>query len=74
MSNGGDSKFFIRYSVNGQVTGPWSDPQTLYQTIPGTQINYAGHAYPSYDPSGKTLLLTWTYEGKYTQMSTITFD
>lgn len=70
-----DSTFYIRYSVSGRIEGPYSDQQTLYETMPpaaraGTNgdgdnvkgMNYAGHAYPQFlgDRSGKQVLLSWT--------------
>ena len=49
-----DSTFFYRYSLNGHVTGNWSDAEVLYKTSPSSSVyNYAGHAYPGYDESGE---------------------
>ena len=45
----------------------------LYETVQGNTFNYAGHAYPGYDQTGKTLLLSWTYEGEHTKMAQVTF-
>ena len=47
----------------------------LYETAQGpTVFNYCGHAYPGYDASGKTLVLSWTYEGEYTRMAKVSFQ
>lgn len=64
----------MRYSVNGHVTGNWSDQVTLYTTTPASnEYNYGAHAYPGYDTTGRTVLLSWTYGGAQTQMATVTF-
>lgn len=42
--------------------GPWSDPVTLYQATPitsGSSI-YAAVPHPYYDPTGKSLVVTFT--------------
>ena len=70
--------FTIQYSDS--LTSGWSDPQTLYTaTLPeslqqgSTQIMYAGHAYPDWDPSGNSLLLSWTCDQQWTQMAVVHF-
>ena len=66
MTTCGDSTFYIRYSVSGQIEGPYSAAQTLYKTIPPaddpTHMNYAGHAYPQFlgNRNGSEVLLSWT--------------
>lgn len=71
-----DSKFWVRYSTTGKITGEWSDAVLLYQTTPFSSevYDYAGHAYSMFDPSGQTVLLSWTYNGGTTKMATVTFD
>ena len=67
--------FYVRYSQNDTVTGIWSDQITLYTTTQSSEIfNYAGHAYPGYDPSGKTVVLSWTYNLEQTKMARVTFE
>ena len=68
--------FRLRYSRDGRVEGKWSDAVELFDTTPGKKVpyNFAGHAYPGYDESGKTLLLSWTYDGNWTRMTRITFE
>ena len=75
-----DNTFFIRYSLDGQVTGKWSEPQTLLVTTPSddgegklTPFNYAGHSYPSWDPTGKTLMLSWTFGSYWIRMARVTW-
>lgn len=59
-----DSVFRVRYSLDGSLT-KWSKDQVVYRSTAGTFMNYAGHAFPGYDPSGKTLVFGWTYlDGK----------
>jgi hypothetical protein len=74
FDNFANSIFYMRYSLDGDVTGTWSDQITLYETTPvSNKFNYAAHAYPGYDESGKTVLLSWTYGGYQTKMATVTF-
>ncbi len=71
-----DNIFWLRYSKDGMVhTGQWSDQIQLFETTPysSSKYNYAGHAYPGYDTTGKTVLLSWTYDGSQTAMATVTF-
>jgi hypothetical protein len=45
------------------LTGPWTRLTTVASTCPNNQcgaIRYAIAPHPEYDPSGKTLLVTWT--------------
>lgn len=67
-----DSTFRYRYVMPNpetghiSLTGPWSDEFVLYDTSAvkaksgGYGFNYAGHAYPHYDPTGRTLVLSCT--------------
>ncbi|KAF2814104.1 uncharacterized protein BDZ99DRAFT_231473 [Mytilinidion resinicola] len=70
-----DSTFRMRYSLSGKVYGPYSDEQVLYKTsVPsGQNYNYAGHAYPSWDASGKTVTLSWTISGTTTKMAKVSW-
>ena len=68
------STFYLRYSTSGLASGPYSDKVVLHKTAPVQGgFNYAGHAYGGYDPSGKTVLLSWTYKGAQTKMARVTF-
>jgi hypothetical protein len=73
-----DSTFYMRYALDGTVTGMWSDEIKLAVTQPGTGLqpyNYAGHAYPSFGASGKELVLSYTMAGgALTDMMKVTFD
>lgn len=64
-----DSTFRYRYALpdaNGKVclTGQWSEDYVLYDSSEvkngGYGFNYAGHAYPHYDPSGESVILSCT--------------
>jgi hypothetical protein len=55
-----DNTFRLMYSTNGQIVGPWSTvAQSIYTSSGcttsgcGTGYNYASHAYPDIDPTGK---------------------
>lgn len=61
-----DSTFYMRYALEGTVTGKWSDEVKLFATQPGTgaqPYNYAGHAYPTFGGNGKELVLSYTMAG-----------
>ncbi|KAL9074821.1 MAG: hypothetical protein Q9157_004233 [Trypethelium eluteriae] len=61
--------FYYRYSLNGginSIIGPWSDEFELYDTSIQTWTNgetydYAGHAYSGYDPTGRSIMLSWSH-------------
>lgn len=67
-----DSTFRYRYALPDErtgrisLTGKWSEDFVLYDSSAvkakegGYGFNYAGHAYPHYDPSGETLVLSCT--------------
>jgi hypothetical protein len=61
-----DGIFRLIYALDGSfdgtgLTSGWSAPQDLYDTKSGANYNYAGHAYPDYDPTSGTLLLSYTH-------------
>ncbi|MFB6551246.1 DUF4185 domain-containing protein [Streptomyces sp. NPDC056405] len=48
-----------------KLEGPWTKPKTVASTCPTgkcSSMRYAIAPHPEYDPSGKTLLVTWTDE------------
>ncbi len=55
--------------------GPWSEPITLYQATPiqegGSVYAAAPHTY--FDPSGKTLVVTFTNHPNVIQAIKVTF-
>ncbi|KAK7183176.1 hypothetical protein DPSP01_011441 [Paraphaeosphaeria sporulosa] len=73
-----DSTFYMRYALEGTVTGKWSDEIKLAVTQPGLgpqPYNYAGHAYPTFGQSGKELVLSYTMAGgALTDMLKVTFE
>lgn len=74
-----DNTFRYRYALpdeNGKVSivGKWSEDYVLYDTSGlrsgegGYGFNYAGHAYPHYDKTGETLVLSITNSDGLTPM------
>lgn len=69
-----DGSFQVVYSTNGQLTGPWSSPSTIYCPAAASNTwNYAGHAYPAMDPTGKTLTLSYTYGNVWINVAKVTW-
>ncbi|CZS99016.1 hypothetical protein WAI453_008420 [Rhynchosporium graminicola] len=79
------SMFRLMYSTTGNILGPWSEkPIDAYKPFScgdnksnllcSVPYNYGTHAYPDIDTTGKTLLLSWTYDGQQTMFSTIEFE
>jgi len=73
-------------STNGtsapSITGPWTTPQLLFEMqtdpmcaiyAPKYEIEYQGHAYPMWDRSGKTLLVSWSACNAWTRMARVEF-
>lgn len=60
-----DSTFYMRYSLTGNIEGPYSDDMKVLATTPGAGgYSYAGHAYQHFmgDGSGSEVLLSWTIQ------------
>jgi hypothetical protein len=66
-----DGTFRLMYSTNGDIVGPWSTTaQDIYftQSCPKSNVacsvgyNYASHAYPDIDPTGKVCCLLSLYD------------
>ena len=82
MDSGVDGTFWLTYPTSADLTGPWSEPVELYTPeaptetpcYSGDQWNYAGHSYPDYDPSGKTILLSWSSCESFVHMATLVWD
>lgn len=81
-----NGQFWIAYSPDGSLTS-WSTPEKLWSPQPnptwseecdasgmGGKWNYAGHSHPSWDTSGKTLLLSWSSCTTYVNMATLTWE
>ena len=69
-----DSTFHLQYSTTSRAEGPYSDPIKLFSTVPVKGgFNYQGHAYGGYDETGKTVMLSWTYNDVTTKMAKVTF-
>ena len=81
---GGINVFNYRYalgsSTNGtfSITGPWSDEFELYDTtlqtpVSGATYDYAGHAYSGYDPTGQSIILSWSHGENDEYMAKVEF-
>ncbi|KAI0482376.1 hypothetical protein GGR56DRAFT_619691 [Xylariaceae sp. FL0804] len=57
-----DNNVYMSYSAD--LTGGWSDPVSIYQiSTLSNGYSYSFHAYPDYDETGKTTLLSWSEYG-----------
>lgn len=77
------NQFYIQYSKEGHIIGPWSDPVLLYvnndmaccNSDGSLKYNYAGNAYPYWlGNEVNELVLSWTYGGCETHMALVTFS
>ena len=81
MDGGIDGTFRASYSTNNALEGPWSDPVEIYTaSVPDYCKNqtglidvYDGHALHGWDPSGKTLLLSYSSCAAVVEMALLTW-
>ena len=81
MDGGVDGTFRASYSINNELEGPWSEPVALYtppipeycQNQSGLIDIYDGHALHGWDPSGKTLLLSYSSCAAIVEMALLTW-
>lgn len=76
-----DGIIWFSYAINNDLEGPWSTPQPLWTTPVPTECsgssgdwNYQLHAHPGWDPSGKTLLISYSSCSRYVSFASITWD
>lgn len=81
MSKFVDGQFWASYAVDGRLEGPWSVPVVLWTSpVPAEckgeacgAYNYQGHAHPGWDPSGRTLLLSYSSCARFVSMAKLTW-
>lgn len=70
--------FWVAYSTTGAITGPWTETAQLYQTPQDPACkqdglrdtwNYSGFPHPGLDPSGASLVVSWSACGPFVDMS-----
>lgn len=68
-------QIYIKYSMGGDIVGPWSIPQLLYDPPAAKTLgNYAGHAYPQWlGKDSNELVISWTWITNATRMALVTF-
>jgi hypothetical protein len=74
--SGVDGAFRASYSTSGEVHGPWTVPKTIYtpdvpERCKTTKAawNYQAHTHYGVDPSGRTLLLSYSSCATYVSMA-----
>jgi hypothetical protein len=74
--NGVDGAFRASYSTSGHIRGPWTEPVMVYSPpVPApcqkteAAWNYQAHSHYGVDPSGKTLLLSYSSCATYVSMA-----
>jgi hypothetical protein len=72
--SGVDGAFRASYSTSGHVRGPWTAPVTVYNSplpagCPKNSWNYDGHAHAGFDPSGASLILSFSSCENYVSMA-----
>lgn len=81
MSKFVDGQFWASYAVDGRLEGPWSAPVVVWTSpVPKEckgdkcgEYNYQGHAHPGWDPSGRTLLLSYSSCARFVSMAKLTW-
>jgi hypothetical protein len=71
---------YLSYAMNNSIEGPWSKPVAVW-TPPvleqcggnAASWNYQGHAHPGWDPSGKTLLVSYASCAMYVSFAMISW-
>jgi hypothetical protein len=77
FDNEADDAVRISYSTTGTITGEWTEPKTVYSPPVPSQCtgngayNYAMHAHPGLDTTGKTLVVSWSSCAAYVSMARI---
>jgi hypothetical protein len=79
--SGIDGKLWFSYAENNRLEGPWSTPQAIWtppvpEECKGVQgdWNYQLHAHPGWDPTGKTLLVSYASCAQYVSFAKITWQ
>jgi hypothetical protein len=73
-----DGLFRASYSTSGEPRGPWTTPVTIYRPpIPSQcssgSYDYAAHVHYGVDPTGATLLLSYSSCSAYVSMARVQF-
>lgn len=75
-----DGTFWFSYALNNNLEGPWSEPVAIWtppttpECLSSSQAwNYQGHAHPGWDPSGKTLLISYASCATYVSFASISW-
>jgi hypothetical protein len=79
--SGVDGLFRASYSTSGEPRGPWTTPVTIYKPpIPSQctssssgDYDYAAHVHYGVDPTGSTLLLSYSSCAAYVSMARVQF-
>ena len=79
--SGIDGNLWFSYAENNNLEGPWSTPEAIWTPpVPsecnGVQgdWNYQLHAHPGWDPTGKTLLVSYASCTQYVSFAKIAWD
>ncbi|KAH8804546.1 hypothetical protein F5884DRAFT_859173 [Xylogone sp. PMI_703] len=78
--SGIDGTFWLSYAINNNLEGPWSTPVVIWtpavlkecEDMPNAW-NYQEHAHPGWDPTGKTLLISYASCDNYVSFAQITW-
>ena len=80
MSQFVDGQFWASYAVENRIEGPWSKPVMIFESPVPKECqredfgwNYQGHAHPGWDPSGRTLLLSYSSCARFVSMAKVTW-
>ena len=82
---GVSSNFYLSYSTTQSLVSGWTTPALIYETpvgadpmceewVPNLELDYCGHAYPNWDETGKTVLLSYSACDGWTRMVQVGFE
>lgn len=71
-----DSTYYVAYTNASDFSTGFSVYQKTWEapTLGGSNDHaYSQHSYPHWDPTGRSLLVSWAEEGEYVRMANISF-
>lgn len=75
-----DGILWFSYAIDNNLEGPWSNPEPIWTTPVPKECegkeggwNYQIHAHPGWDPTGKTLMISYSSCAQYVSFARVTW-